>query len=68
MYRDFDKLPDKTKEILGPYLKRWSPYILKIAMLLQIVDDPKSDRMQKTCNQWRQKHRGLRDQIDNLSF
>ena len=47
MYRDFDKLPGKTKEILGPYLKRWSPYILKIAMLLRVVDDPKSDRIKK---------------------
>lgn len=34
---------DKAQEILGPYVKRWSPYILKIAMLLECVDDPDSN-------------------------
>ena len=33
---------DKAQEILGPYVKRWSPYLLKIAMILQFIEDPDS--------------------------
>lgn len=47
MYKDFNKQPEKTREIMGPYLKRWSPYILKIAMLLQVVEDPNSRRIKQ---------------------
>jgi len=47
MYKEFSKQPEKTREILGPYLKRWSPYILKIAMLLQVVEDPNSRKIKQ---------------------
>ena len=43
MYAELDSQPEKSREIIGPYLKRWSPYILKIAMLMQAVADPNSD-------------------------
>ena len=33
---------EKTKEILTPYLKRWSPYILKLAMINQLFINPES--------------------------
>ena len=35
-----------TKEeqvLLDPYTKRWSPYVLKLAMLFQILDDPAAE-------------------------
>lgn len=35
LYNEMDKQDLITKEFLSPYLKRWSPYILKIAMILQ---------------------------------
>ena len=43
MYFDLEKEPTKTKEIIGPFLKRWSPYVLKIAILMEAVSDPDSD-------------------------
>lgn len=33
---------DRNQEILEPYLKRWSPYLLKLAMIMQAVEDPLS--------------------------
>lgn len=33
---------DRSQEILEPYLKRWSPYLLKLAMIMQIIEDPNS--------------------------
>jgi len=35
LYKGMGRQDEKTKEFLSPYLKRWSPYILKIAMILQ---------------------------------
>jgi hypothetical protein len=35
MYKEIGRQDEKTKEFLSPYLKRWSPYVLKIAMILQ---------------------------------
>ena len=31
---------DKCREILEPYLKRWSPYLLKLAMIMRLFEDP----------------------------
>jgi hypothetical protein len=42
LYRDIQKRSEKNREILMPYLKRWSPYVLKIAMLNQPFLDPGS--------------------------
>ncbi len=36
---------DKAKEILQPYLKRWSPYLLKLAMLMQLCIDEKTNKI-----------------------
>ena len=33
---------DKSQEILAPYGKRWSPYLLKLSMIMQLFYDPKS--------------------------
>ena len=33
---------DKCKEILEPFLKRWSPYILKLSMIMQLFIDHQS--------------------------
>jgi len=35
LYRGMERQDEVTKEFLSPYLKRWSPYILKIAIILQ---------------------------------
>ncbi len=35
LYGGMERQDEVTKEFLSPYLKRWSPYILKIAMILQ---------------------------------
>ena len=35
LYLELSKHEERTKDILGPYLKRWSPYIIKISMLMQ---------------------------------
>lgn len=33
---------DKTQEILAPFAKRWSPYLLKLGMIMQLFHDSKS--------------------------
>lgn len=33
----------EEQELLSPYAKRWSPYVLKLAMLFQIMEDPARD-------------------------
>ena len=33
---------ERTQEILGPYPKRWSPYLLKFAVIMQLFYDPTS--------------------------
>ena len=35
MYEDFKKYHESAQKILEPYLKRWSPYLLKLAMIFQ---------------------------------
>ena len=42
LYKSLHDLPEKTQAIIEPFVKRWSPTILKLAMLIQIVIDPKS--------------------------
>lgn len=36
------KYDERCQTFLEPYLKRWSPYILKLAMLFRILEDPTS--------------------------
>jgi phage/plasmid primase-like uncharacterized protein len=44
MHKQLYQIPklysDKCKEILDPYLKRWSPYLLKLAMIMRLFEDP----------------------------
>lgn len=39
IYRMAKSYSDKCQQILDPYLKRWSPYILKIAMVMRLFED-----------------------------
>ena len=39
LYEASEKLPDHLQEKIEPHLKRWSPYILKIAMIFQFIND-----------------------------
>jgi DNA primase len=43
LYQVMRQQSERTQEILNPYLKRWSPYILKLAMIMQIFFDPETD-------------------------
>lgn len=45
LYSTFYDEPEKTQMILEPFLKRWSPYLLKIAMLMQAIDTPWSNEL-----------------------
>ncbi len=44
MHKKINDMPkaysDRSREILDPYLKRWSPYLLKLAMIIQLFIDP----------------------------
>ena len=37
------KYDERCQSFLEPYLKRWSPYVLKLAMLFNILEDPTSE-------------------------
>jgi len=39
---------EHCEKILDPYLKRWSPYILKFAMLIRYFEDPNSKELSDT--------------------
>jgi len=39
------KYDERCQMFLEPYLKRWSPYILKLAMLFRIIEDPLSNEL-----------------------
>lgn len=41
IYAAIEQLNDRDQELLAPYIKRWSPYVLKVAMIFQAVQDPK---------------------------
>lgn len=36
---------DKCQKFLEPYLKRWSPYLLKLAMIFNVIENPKSQQI-----------------------
>jgi Protein of unknown function (DUF3987) len=40
IYKRVEQFPEDCRKQLEPYCKRWSPQILKIAMLLQLFQDP----------------------------
>jgi len=39
IYAALNQLNERDQALLGPYAKRWSPYVLKIAMILQAVQE-----------------------------
>lgn len=39
------KYSDKAEEILQPYLKRWSPYLIKLSMITQLFINPETDQI-----------------------
>lgn len=45
MYERLSQLPDRQKTILDPFLKRWSPYVLKLGMIFQFMLDPDSEEI-----------------------
>ena len=45
LYEDFEKYPEKSQQTISPYIKRWSPYVLKIAILLQLFVDKTSSEI-----------------------
>jgi phage/plasmid primase-like uncharacterized protein len=49
LYQMIRALGEKPKEVLEPYLKRWSPYLLKLAMLMRPFEDPFSDEISETA-------------------
>jgi len=51
LYSAMDKQPERTQELLSPYLKRWSPYVLKMAMIFQAVNDPHSREINESAIQ-----------------
>jgi len=40
---------ERCQEILDPYLKRWSPSILKLAMIMRLFEDPTSEEISDTA-------------------
>lgn len=45
MYEQFYRFDSEVQKMLDPYLKRWSPYVLKLAMLIQPFIDPNSNEI-----------------------
>ena len=39
------KYDERCQKFLEPYLKRWSPYILKLAMIFRVIEDPLSNEL-----------------------
>lgn len=47
---DFPKqYGDKAEEILQPYVKRWSPTLIKLSMIMQLFIDPKTDQVSEVA-------------------
>lgn len=40
---------ERCQDILDPYLKRWSPSILKLAMIMRLFEDPTSQEISDTA-------------------
>ncbi|MBF0548765.1 MAG: DUF3987 domain-containing protein [Candidatus Riflebacteria bacterium] len=45
LYSTFEELPEQSRKLLEPYLKRWSPYILKLSMIMQFMTDPNTNEI-----------------------
>jgi hypothetical protein len=40
-----NKYDERCQKFLEPYLKRWSPYVLKLAMIFRVIEDPLSNEL-----------------------
>jgi len=40
IYQALKQLGERERELIRPYTKRWSPYVLKLAMIFQVITDP----------------------------
>jgi|SaaInlLV_10m_DNA_2_1039722.scaffolds.fasta_scaffold00190_8 phage/plasmid primase-like uncharacterized protein len=49
MYKNLNQYDEKCREILEPFIKRWSPYILKIAMIMQFLEDNLTNEISETA-------------------
>lgn len=45
MYMAFRNVDRKADRIVKPFLKRWSPYLAKVAMIMQVFIDPDADEI-----------------------
>ncbi len=45
IYRMVQECDEKTQEILAPYPRRWSPYLLKLAVFMQLFEDSTSEEI-----------------------
>jgi hypothetical protein len=44
IYEAMDKqCTPEERALLSPYAKRWSPYVLKLALIFQVLDEPRAD-------------------------
>ena len=48
LYQIAGSYSDNCREILDPYLKRWSPYVLKLAIIMRLFEDPHSEELTET--------------------
>ena len=42
------KYDERCQKFLEPYLKRWSPYTLKLAMIFRVIEDSSSNELNET--------------------
>jgi phage/plasmid primase-like uncharacterized protein len=42
IYKIHKSYSERSQVILEPYLKRWSPYLLKLAMIMQLFENPET--------------------------
>lgn len=42
LYADLANDPDQLRILLSPYVKRWSPYVLKLSMIMEFLTNPDS--------------------------
>ena len=46
IYKMVNAYDEKCQEILEPFVRRWSPYILKLSMIMQFLENPNTNEIQ----------------------
>lgn len=49
IYKFHKSYDEKSQELLEPYVKRWSPYLLKLAMIMRLFEDQKSREISESA-------------------